>query len=64
MKHSCILFTQEDENGKAVHRSSFIIHRYFRMKQIQFVILLISSSLLYSCGQGKPVQEQQMDMFH
>jgi hypothetical protein len=35
MKHSCILFTQEDENS-----SSFIAHRYLRMKRTSIACIL------------------------
>jgi serpin B len=49
MKHSCILFTQEGENGKPVHRSSFIVHRYLRMKKLVVVFLASASALLFSC---------------
>jgi rhamnogalacturonyl hydrolase YesR len=46
MKHSCILFTQEDENGNSVHRSSFIVHRFLRMKRIIILFCLISPLML------------------
>jgi hypothetical protein len=46
MKHSCILFTQEDENGNPVHRSSFIVHRFLRMKKLALFIIQITFSVV------------------
>jgi hypothetical protein len=34
MKHSYISCSQEDENDKPIHNSSFIVHHFLRMKQI------------------------------
>jgi PKD repeat protein len=52
MKQTCILFTQEDENGNSVHRSSFIVYRFLRMKnKIRFVVaLFIAVFLLAACA--------------
>jgi beta-glucanase (GH16 family) len=44
MKRACILFTQEDENGNPVHRSSFIVHRFLRMKTSIFYLWMVSLS--------------------
>jgi beta-xylosidase len=48
IKQSSILFTQTDENGNPVHRSSFIVHRFLRIRQIVFYLLIAVSFL--SCG--------------
>jgi predicted Zn-dependent protease len=59
MKHSCILFTQEDENGNSVHRSSFIVHRFLRMKK-NALLLLIITGFLYACGTAPITGRKQL----
>jgi peptidyl-prolyl cis-trans isomerase B (cyclophilin B) len=58
MKHSYILFTQENENDKPIHRSSSIVHRYLRMKTTLFtsLLLLIMTSSCQSQGQTYTIE--------
>jgi hypothetical protein len=50
MKHSCILCIREDENDKPIHSSSFIVHRFLRMKKI-VLFLLLFACLSSSCDE-------------
>jgi hypothetical protein len=54
MKHSRILFTQEDENGNPVHSSSFIVHRFLRMKKIVLNILFLCLCAGFAAAQQLP----------
>jgi gliding motility-associated-like protein len=61
MKHSCILYPQEDENSNSVHRSSFIVHRFLRMKKetllLFFLLTTFSTFAQYEVlgGEGTPL---------
>jgi hypothetical protein len=48
MKHSCILFTQEDENGQPIHHSSFILHRSYFIRHLSFVTFVLTTAMIFS----------------
>jgi tetratricopeptide (TPR) repeat protein len=45
MKRTYFLFIQEDGNGKPVHYSSFIVHRYLRMKRFFILVAILFANL-------------------
>jgi polysaccharide export outer membrane protein len=58
MKQRCILYTKEDENSNSVHRSSFIVHRFLRMKNKNifiFIGIVFFFFLFSSCGSKKDI---------
>jgi hypothetical protein len=56
MKHSRILYTQEDEDNKSIHHSSFIVHPYLRIKQYKSCAILLFLFLFPSCSDWLDVQ--------
>jgi outer membrane lipoprotein-sorting protein len=49
MNYSYILYTQEDENDKPIHSSSFIVYRYLRMKRknsLFFILCMMVAATL------------------
>jgi hypothetical protein len=55
MKYSCILFTPKDENGNPIHRSSFLVHRFLRMKSNILLSLLLLCNIGEIGANGYPI---------
>jgi hypothetical protein len=57
MKQSAVFYTREDENDQPIHRSSFIIHRYLRMKLIAFILPFLPVAL-----PAQPVLQRDLNL--